>query len=99
MIALRVNGKPVELPQPTPLLDYVRSLGAEPQAIAVEVNGDILPRETYSDRTLQDGDVVEIVRMVGGGAGERAPARGRRTRRPYRNLAASRFQSSGEEPS
>ena len=68
MIALRVNGKPVELPRPTPLLDYVSRLGVDPRAIAVEVNGDILPREAYPDRTLQDGDVVEIVRMVGGGA-------------------------------
>jgi sulfur carrier protein len=67
MIALQVNGKPVELEGPTPLLDYVRQLGVDPRAIAVEVNGEILQREAYAGCTLGDGDVVEIVRMVGGG--------------------------------
>jgi sulfur carrier protein len=64
---LRVNGKPVELAAPTPLLDYIAGLGVDPRAIAVEVNGEILQRETYAGCTLRDGDVVEIVRMVGGG--------------------------------
>ena len=67
MIALRVNGKAIELPRPTPLLDYVAQLGVNPRGIAVEVNGEILDREAYGGCTLNDGDVVEIVRMVGGG--------------------------------
>jgi thiamine biosynthesis protein ThiS len=73
VISLRVNGKPVELPGPTPLLDYVGRLGVDPRAIAVEVNGEILQRDGYADCTLADGDAVEIVRMVGGGADEHAP--------------------------
>jgi sulfur carrier protein len=68
MIGLRINGKPVELGEPTPLLDYVSGLGVDPRGIAVEVNGTILERDSYPDCTLQDGDQVEIVRMVGGGA-------------------------------
>jgi sulfur carrier protein len=68
VIALQVNGKRVELPGETPLLDYVRNLGVDPRAIAVEVNGVILDREGYSGCTLQDGDQLEIVRMVGGGS-------------------------------
>ena len=67
MISLRVNGKPVGLAAPTPLLDYVRQLGVDPRAIAVEVNGEILQRDGYADCTLSEGDTVEIVRMVGGG--------------------------------
>jgi thiamine biosynthesis protein ThiS len=67
MIALQVNGKPVELAEPTPLLDYVQTLGVDPRGIAVEVNGEILQRDSYGGCTLQDGDHVEIVRMVGGG--------------------------------
>lgn len=67
MIELRVNGKSVELPGPTPLLDYVRELGIDSRAIAVEVNGEILQHNNYAGCTLTDGDVVEIVRMVGGG--------------------------------
>ncbi|MBJ7596463.1 MAG: sulfur carrier protein ThiS [Candidatus Dormibacteraeota bacterium] len=67
VIALQVNGKPVELAEPTPLLYYVQTLGVDPRGIAVEVNGEILQRDGYSACTLQDGDQVEIVRMVGGG--------------------------------
>jgi sulfur carrier protein len=73
MIALKVNGKPVELGAPTPLTDYVRRLGVDPRAIAVEVNGDILQRDAYGECVLQDGDVVEIVRMVGGGLSGQEP--------------------------
>lgn len=67
MIGLEVNGKPVELQQPTPLLDYLARLGVDPRAVAVEHNGRILERAEYSAAVLGEGDVVEIVRMVGGG--------------------------------
>lgn len=64
---LRVNGKTVELRAPTPLLGYLDSLGVDPRAVAVEVNERILERAEFQSTTLNDGDVVEIVRMVGGG--------------------------------
>jgi sulfur carrier protein len=68
MIGLQVNGKAVELPGPMALLDYVRGLGVDPRGIAVEVNGEILERDDYAACALHEGDVVEIVRMVGGGS-------------------------------
>lgn len=68
MIALTVNGKRVELEEPTALPDYLAALGVNRRAVAVEVNGEIVQREAYDDCTLGEGDVVEIVRMVGGGA-------------------------------
>lgn len=67
MIALRINGKQVDLEQPTPLLDYLATLGVDPCAIAVEHNGEIVQRDRYAGVVLRAGDVVEIVRMVGGG--------------------------------
>ena len=69
MISLQVNGKPVELERPTPLLDYLDGLGVNPRAVAVEHNGEIIERAAYEKVVLNDGDRVEIVRMVGGGAG------------------------------
>ena len=69
MIALHVNGKTVELERPTPLLEYLERLGLDSRAVAVEHNGEILARAAYAGTTLRDGDRVEIVRMVGGGAG------------------------------
>ena len=35
--------------------------------IAVELNGDILPKYSYSDTMLKDGDRLEVVTFVGGG--------------------------------
>ncbi len=65
----RINGKDVELDQPTRLLDYVARLGVDPRSIAVELNGVILQRDQYDNAVLRDGDELEIVRMVGGGSG------------------------------
>ena len=67
MIALQVNGKPVELDGPTPLTTYLDHLGVSARAVAVEHNGVIIERDAYATTTLRAGDVVEIVRMVGGG--------------------------------
>lgn len=64
---LRINGRDVELPGPTPLLDYLAGLGVDPRAVAVELNARILDREEFPGVRLEAGDRVEIVRMVGGG--------------------------------
>ncbi|HYT11231.1 MAG TPA: sulfur carrier protein ThiS [Candidatus Nitrosopolaris sp.] len=73
MIGLQVNGRRVELAEPTPLLAYLETLGVSPRAVAVEHNGVIIERSAYADAKLDDGDVVEIVRMVGGGASALSP--------------------------
>jgi sulfur carrier protein len=67
MISLQVNGKKVQLEHPTRLLDYLEQLGVNQRAVAVEHNGTILERAAFAGVTLQQGDNVEIVRMVGGG--------------------------------
>jgi sulfur carrier protein len=67
MITLRINGKTVELEQPTGLLAYLDQLGVNPRAVAVEHNGTIVERSAYEAAVLREGDTVEIVRMVGGG--------------------------------
>ena len=67
MIQLQINGKKVELEKPTPLLDYLRKLGVDPRAVAVEHNGEIVERPHFEGLVLDGGDQVEIVRMVGGG--------------------------------
>ena len=67
MIELQINGKRVQLEGATPLLAYLQTLGVSPNSVAVEHNGAIIGRDAYASTTLSDGDVVEIVRMVGGG--------------------------------
>jgi len=67
-VIARINGRDVELAAETSLLDYLASVGLDPRAVAVEHNGEILQRDVYERAILRDGDVLEIVRMVGGGA-------------------------------
>lgn len=68
MLSLTVNGKPREIAEPTSLLAFLQTHNVNPQLIAVEYNGDIIRRERYPEVTLRDGDRLEIVHMVGGGA-------------------------------
>jgi sulfur carrier protein len=68
VIALRINGKEVDLDEATPLLDYLARLGVDPRSVAVEHNGEIVERDGFAAIMLRAGDVVEIVRMVGGGS-------------------------------
>jgi sulfur carrier protein len=68
VIVLQINGKEVQLNGPTSLLDYLEKLGVSPRAVAIEHNGAIIERDAYARTTLNHGDAVEIVRMVGGGS-------------------------------
>ena len=68
MIRATINGREVELGAEVTVLEHLTSLGVHPQAVAVEINGEIVPRDGYESTAIRDRDVVEIVRMVGGGA-------------------------------
>jgi sulfur carrier protein len=72
MIELTVNGKPRTIERPLTLSEYLEQLGINPQVVAVEHNGEIVRRERYGATKLGSGDVLEIVRMVGGGAPDAA---------------------------
>jgi thiamine biosynthesis protein ThiS len=67
VIALVVNGKPATAEESVTLLEFLDQRQINPQTIAVERNGVIVRRATYGEVVLQDGDRLEIVRMVGGG--------------------------------
>ena len=67
MISLQVNGKRVDLERPTPLRAYLQQLGVDFRAVAIEHNGAIIERAAYAGVVLRQDDVLEIVRMVGGG--------------------------------
>lgn len=66
-IAIQINGEPRELDEPKSLANVLSELGLEPRKIAVERNLEIVPRSTYADVMIQDGDRLEVVRVVGGG--------------------------------
>lgn len=61
-----VNGKEEKL-EKIKISDYLSGLGYNMSRIAVEYNGDILPKSEYENTVLCDGDRIEIVHFVGGG--------------------------------
>ena len=67
MINLTVNGKPRPIDDSMDLESYLDSFGLDLQHVAVGYNGDVLKREQYPEVVLRDGDILEIVRPVGGG--------------------------------
>ncbi len=64
---VRVNDETRALPDGATVADLVASLGLGPRRIAVELNREVVPRATYADTVLHDGDVVEVIHFVGGG--------------------------------
>jgi sulfur carrier protein len=67
MIALTINGKPQRFDQPLTCAELVERLALAGKRIAVERNGEIVPRSRFAECTLADGDRLEIVGAVGGG--------------------------------
>lgn len=67
MIELIVNGEPRAFPAPLSLDQLVASLDLAGKRIAIEKNGEIVPRSRHADTSLASGDRLEIVVAVGGG--------------------------------
>ncbi len=68
MLTLTVNGKSTGLPMPAPTLtDVVVLMGLQGKRIAIERNGEVVPRSRYATTPVASGDRLEIVGAVGGG--------------------------------
>jgi thiamine biosynthesis protein ThiS len=62
-----LNGNETTLPSEMTLAELVEHLGVDRRLVALAHNGEVIPRDTYEQVTVRNGDAVEIVRMVGGG--------------------------------
>ncbi|MBO5007254.1 MAG: sulfur carrier protein ThiS [Clostridia bacterium] len=49
------------------MTEYLLSAGYDIKRVAVELNGNILPKADYDETLLKDGDSLEVVSFVGGG--------------------------------
>lgn len=69
MVALNItiNGEPHSFPSGLNVREMVEKLGLNPAKIAIERNLEIVPRSTYADVQVADGDAYEIVHFIGGG--------------------------------
>ncbi|ADQ85865.1 sulfur carrier protein ThiS [Methylovorus sp. MP688] len=68
MIHLTINGNPRQFDVATlTVAELVQTLGLTGKRLAIERNGDIVPRGLFAETALKDGDKLEIVGAVGGG--------------------------------
>lgn len=66
-IRITLNGASRELPAALSFAQLLEELALAGRRIAVERNGEIVPRSRFGEALLADGDRVEVVVAVGGG--------------------------------
>lgn len=67
MIKLIVNGQPKQFEVPINVTQLIDHLALHDKRVAIECNGEIIPRSQFSEQILVHGDQLEIVVAVGGG--------------------------------
>jgi sulfur carrier protein len=67
MIQVTVNGKAHRFERPVEVSALLSTLDLADKKVAVERNGEIVPRSAHANTLLADGDQLEIVVAVGGG--------------------------------
>ncbi len=68
---VKVNDKEVELPDNTSITQLLVVQNVKmPDMVSVELNGEILDRQTFGTTALKPGDKVEFLYFMGGGRGE-----------------------------
>ena len=65
---LQINGESKSCVSPLTLDGLISQMGLKPDRVAVELNLSIVPRDLWSQTELNEGDRLEIVHFVGGGA-------------------------------
>lgn len=67
-LTILVNGNRTDIAEGSGIGDLIKSLGLETDRVAVELNQRIVRRVDWGSTTISEGDKVEIVHFVGGGA-------------------------------
>src|SRR6185503_466469 len=67
---ISVNGDARSVPAATTVAALIATMGIDPTRVAVERNHDVVPRKTWAEVLLAEGDRLEIVAFIGGGAAD-----------------------------
>jgi thiamine biosynthesis protein ThiS len=67
-LTIRLNGERYELAGPVTITELLAQLQIDPRIVAVEHNISVVKRDRYGSTMVNDGDEIEVVRFVGGGA-------------------------------
>ena len=62
-----LNGKPYVLENSNNLLNILKTLDINPQNLIAEVNGKIVTAKEFENKIINENDVIELVKFVGGG--------------------------------
>ena len=65
---VQINGEPNELREGMTLGELVAQLGLAPERLAIERNREVVRRARWAETVIAEGDQLEIVHFVGGGA-------------------------------
>jgi len=66
-VTVTLNGENRALATPLTVAGLIGMLGLDTRKVAVERNMEIVPRSTYAEIWLAEGDALEIVHFIGGG--------------------------------
>ena len=67
VITVSINGEARKLPSEVTVAALIEEMGLTGKRIALERNGEIVPRSTFATQLLSQSDKLEIVVAVGGG--------------------------------
>lgn len=67
MIQAKINGQIVDLAEKTTIQQFLQTQNHKTDRVAVELNGQIVPRSAYEQQGIKAEDTLEIVSFVGGG--------------------------------
>ena len=66
-MTITLNGNQTDIDESSTISGLLEKLGVEADSVVVELNTEIIKPDVYTSSQLGDGDVVEIIRFVGGG--------------------------------
>lgn len=69
MAKIQVNGNEQEVEASTSLIELIKKNDvAQPEMVSVQINGEFVDREDYNSTLIKDGDDVDFLYFMGGGA-------------------------------
>ncbi len=92
-MTITLNGQPRDVPEPLTVAELLALLQVKPEHVAVERNRDLVPRARHAQQTLQPGDELEVVTLVGGGSPEATAISVDPTEAPPLTIGPHRFRS------
>ena len=67
MAKIQINGRKINIKQKINLSDLLKKYKLDTKKIALELNGEIIPKQMYKKKIIKNKDNIEIVHFIGGG--------------------------------